>query len=607
MTIELRCSCGNLLRAKDEWVGRRAKCPKCGAALTIPGPAAAPLPGSGGLDDLLSEDISPQLDAPADQPLPRPPASRPPKSKRGWFGWLFWKFPGFGSSLRWREPTWYRVRLRGDALRRFAVVLAVWAAGTGGFLVLFAVNNNPPGIPLGIVPGAIFAGIAAIAVFFRRNLVSGSVSVDKDHIFRSRDYASMTTRGTWTEWSKWPYETIERCVIVPAEALGKSFSVMLIGLGSKREMIAIPQSVDLERVRRHIAAMGVPVDYGRSVPAEYTEPMSLKVPAVTGVVGAACFLMGLGFYADKVGGFHPPQANARNAGDGEDADAKRERREEIAEKVRGGLDQGFRGDGPIVPTGMKPPSHDERSGQATGSPPPEPAASGQGSAAPGGAVPGMPGGRRRDGRDELPFGGFRAGEPDAEMPPAGMPPFGVLPQADPSEASPPSNPPRTPASTGSPHRPAAPAAKLEPGDTELVGGSGGWPFRTVSPSGKPVIGFRYAIGRWRERTAAPRRLDPLYDRDEVAASDQTVLAREGYAVGAINVDVGESVNAVQVVFMRATPDGRLDKTDLYTSDWIGQPSGSPAKTLGGTGAKVLGVHGRRGALIEAVGLVMEGP
>jgi RsiW-degrading membrane proteinase PrsW (M82 family) len=38
MAIEVSCDCGGRFRAKDELAGRRVKCPKCGAALTIPLP-----------------------------------------------------------------------------------------------------------------------------------------------------------------------------------------------------------------------------------------------------------------------------------------------------------------------------------------------------------------------------------------------------------------------------------------------------------------------------------------------------------------------------------------------------------------------------------------
>ena len=137
-----------------------------------------------------------------------------------------------------------------------------------------------------------------------------------------------------------------------------------------------------------------------------------------------------------------------------------------------------------------------------------------------------------------------------------------------------------------------------------VGGPGGGPFRSENPEGKPVLGFQYTMGRWMSWTA-PQSLEPLYDRAQTHRGGETVLAREGYAVGAIRVDADQFVTAVQVVFMRLLPDGRLDKTDSYTSQWIGEPSEKSPQTLGGTGAPVLGVYGRRAAILDAVGLMLQ--
>ena len=40
MAIDVACACGARFRVKDQWAGRRAKCRKCGAVVTIPPPAA---------------------------------------------------------------------------------------------------------------------------------------------------------------------------------------------------------------------------------------------------------------------------------------------------------------------------------------------------------------------------------------------------------------------------------------------------------------------------------------------------------------------------------------------------------------------------------------
>jgi len=76
----------------------------------------------------------------------------------------------------------------------------------------------------------------------------------------------------------------------------------------------------------------------------------------------------------------------------------------------------------------------------------------------------------------------------------------------------------------------------------------------------------------------------------------------GYAVGALAVDGEDLVNALQIKFMRINADGTLDPSDSYTSPVIGNWTGKAPVVLGGTGAPVIGIHGRRGVVLDAVGL-----
>jgi len=75
----------------------------------------------------------------------------------------------------------------------------------------------------------------------------------------------------------------------------------------------------------------------------------------------------------------------------------------------------------------------------------------------------------------------------------------------------------------------------------------------------------------------------------------------------LKVHAGQYVNALQVVCMRMTADGRLDPDDSYASDWIGTPGSGEPKTVGGTGERVVGIHGRRAAILDAIGLVLQRP
>jgi len=63
MPIEFRCTqCNRLLRTQDDTAGKQAKCPECGAILTIPGPATPPgptTPPSGGPESPFGPAVAP--------------------------------------------------------------------------------------------------------------------------------------------------------------------------------------------------------------------------------------------------------------------------------------------------------------------------------------------------------------------------------------------------------------------------------------------------------------------------------------------------------------------------------------------------------------------
>jgi hypothetical protein len=159
--------------------------------------------------------------------------------------------------------------------------------------------------------------------------------------------------------------------------------------------------------------------------------------------------------------------------------------------------------------------------------------------------------------------------------------------------------------------------------TRLIGDlEGGWSDDSIG-DGSPVLGFSYQFGEWAGKPAI-QDLVPIYDGEDQSEKPaaaprpprnrrrrpgmnpgaQQVVARNGYAVGALEVKTNPYVAAVRVVFMRLGDDGRLDTEDAYKSAWIGQAAGS-AQTVGGDGRKVIGVHGRHGLILNAVGLVLE--
>ncbi len=143
----------------------------------------------------------------------------------------------------------------------------------------------------------------------------------------------------------------------------------------------------------------------------------------------------------------------------------------------------------------------------------------------------------------------------------------------------------------------------EPGDTEILGDSvGGFPFRFVHRERAPLLGLQLGVGAWEDEQAVGFQ-QALFDRS-LSWVPGVVVAKEGYAVGGLNVETKTYVTALEIIFMRQKPDGTLDPSDSYKSPCIGFPTGSEPKKLGGTGASVVGIHGRRGLILNAVGLVI---
>ena len=141
----------------------------------------------------------------------------------------------------WQEPLGMRLSLRGDLLIRLGVALTVWAAVSGLFWILFAFNVNPPELGVAMFV-AIFIGLgpACLALFMRREQVSASIWIYDDHLIRQRSYVSLALISSWKEISEWPNAAITRVIFIPAEDLGKSFSVMLLSIDKEVELVGAP-------------------------------------------------------------------------------------------------------------------------------------------------------------------------------------------------------------------------------------------------------------------------------------------------------------------------------------------------------------------------------
>jgi hypothetical protein len=141
-------------------------------------------------------------------------------------------------------------------------------------------------------------------------------------------------------------------------------------------------------------------------------------------------------------------------------------------------------------------------------------------------------------------------------------------------------------------------------DTPFAGkNQGGVLSRFVSP-GHPLLGVEYHEGEW-DKEKCLARLVPIFSEDQPVTIEPRELAKEGYAVGGMNVKAGKFVYAVQLIYMKLKPDGTLDPKDTYTTEWLGPESTGKVIKLGGDGKRVIGINCRSGAILDGLALVME--
>ncbi|QJX00201.1 S1C family serine protease [Frigoriglobus tundricola] len=160
---------------------------------------------------------------------------------------------------------------------------------------------------------------------------------------------------------------------------------------------------------------------------------------------------------------------------------------------------------------------------------------------------------------------------------------------------------------------AAPPAAVRPGERgpRIQGGGGDPEVRDHAPADGVLVGFHVGLGKFINNDTI-KALRPIYrvgDKDSNGVPFGTnpvglvkVLAKPGYAVGAITVKTGLGIDGMSVTFMKLV-DGKLDPTDAYESAWIGgMGGGGPAKI--GDGSLVVGVLIKgRGDTVNGVGLI----
>ncbi|MCE9563837.1 MAG: serine protease [Planctomycetes bacterium] len=152
------------------------------------------------------------------------------------------------------------------------------------------------------------------------------------------------------------------------------------------------------------------------------------------------------------------------------------------------------------------------------------------------------------------------------------------------------------------------------GKPDKILGGGDVEFRVGGPAGSLLVGLEVGLGKSFNNDVV-RAVRPIYrvgDKDTVGdpvgvefGQVVKVVAKPGYAIGALSAKGGLYADGLSVTFMKVL-DGKLDPKDAYESEWVGSKGGAGPTTSGGSGTLVVGVIGRmRNKDIAAWGLLLK--
>ena len=165
-----------------------------------------------------------------------------------------------------------------------------------------------------------------------------------------------------------------------------------------------------------------------------------------------------------------------------------------------------------------------------------------------------------------------------------------------------------------------PAPPKIPKCPRMVGAFNDPEFREEAPPGAFLVGFYFAPGGGANGNAIAS-LQSIYlgqgkdgkekelyglARGTLKKGNVKILAKPGYAVGAVTIKNGIWLEGLSITFMKIDGD-KLDPIDCYESPWSGN-SGGETFTLTGDGIPAVGIIGRQNARnVTALGLVFKTP
>jgi S1-C subfamily serine protease len=149
----------------------------------------------------------------------------------------------------------------------------------------------------------------------------------------------------------------------------------------------------------------------------------------------------------------------------------------------------------------------------------------------------------------------------------------------------------------------------------ILGGFNDPAFTDVAPDGGLLVGLEVGLAPAFGRTMT-RAVRPIYRvKDNTLFGDQqgtqlddvvTLMAKDGYAVGAVSVMHGLGFDGISVTFMKVK-DGKLDPKDSYESKYVGSDEKKALTKLGGDGTPVVGIVGKSNDKdLTGFGLLLKG-
>ncbi len=147
------------------------------------------------------------------------------------------------------------------------------------------------------------------------------------------------------------------------------------------------------------------------------------------------------------------------------------------------------------------------------------------------------------------------------------------------------------------------------GEDGPIGGAANAFKQRFAEAGKPLLGFDSYDWFWpveggKEECLSP--VVPIYDRAYPDMGQRRTLAKQGYAVGGLEVKSKTYVNGVKVTFMKLKADGTLDPADTYQSPWLGPHTiGTKDAKLVSDGRPVIGLLCYQAGNLSGIGLVLD--